>query len=172
MELTKKNRYLLALSALVVILVGGASIFWYTSRNVAVDGQDIPYDDDARVVVRVGDNEFQAEVAATQSKKQKGLSIYTADQFYGSQAMIFLFRDYSTPTFWMKDTTFDIDILWIRDNTIIDLDPNVEHPAPGVDDAILARYTPSEPVNIVLELPAGGADGISVGDTVTYEIVQ
>ena len=47
---------------------------------------------------------------------------------------------------------FCIDIVWIRDNTVIGFESNVCD-EPGVSDAELTRYPSPGEVSLVLELP-------------------
>jgi uncharacterized membrane protein (UPF0127 family) len=76
--------------------------------------------------------------------------------------MLFYFDDLSRPTFWMKDMKFPIDIVWMKDWTVIQIDQNI----PVEPNDKLTNYLPSSDINEVLELKAGQSakDGIVVGD--------
>jgi uncharacterized membrane protein (UPF0127 family) len=67
----------------------------------------------------------------------------------------------------MFDMHFDIDIVWIRDDRIVDVTPRARHDPPGE----LPIHRPREPANLVLEVPAGTAEklGWKIGDRVTVE---
>jgi uncharacterized membrane protein (UPF0127 family) len=61
----------------------------------------------------------------------------------------------------MKDMKFAIDIIWVKDNKIVDITPNVE-PQPNKSVFNLTVYYPSEAVDKVLELVAGTAEKYNI----------
>ena len=65
--------------------------------------------------------------------------------------MLFRYEQPGRHGFWMPDMHFDIDILWIRAGRIVHVEANVPH-----GDA-RTIYRPSEPADLVLEVPAGSA---------------
>lgn len=70
--------------------------------------------------------------------------------------------------FWMKDTLVPLDIAYIRDGTIVDIqrmEPCPEHDSAGD----CPSYPPAAPYDTALEVPADwfGEQGIAVGDAVT-----
>ncbi|MCR4263579.1 MAG: DUF192 domain-containing protein, partial [Candidatus Roizmanbacteria bacterium] len=71
------------------------------------------------------------------------------------------------PVFWMKGMEVPIDIIWIKDSTIIDIDKNAQ-PEPGISDTQLKRYSPNGSVDYVLEVRGGLSDekGFDIGDSV------
>jgi uncharacterized protein len=117
--------------------------------------------------VSIGENIIKVEVANTDSSRQKGLSgRATLDADSG---MLFVFDTNDvTPVFWMKDTLFPLDIIWINDNRIVKIDANVQPQDPETPDIQLVRYTSGVPVDYVLEVNAGytSSRGIVVGDAV------
>ena len=64
-----------------------------------------------------------------------------------------------------------IDIIWIKDNTIIDIDKSAQ-PESGISDAQLKRYSPDKPVDYVLEVKDGLSDerGFEVEDSVVVQL--
>jgi uncharacterized membrane protein (UPF0127 family) len=76
--------------------------------------------------------------------------------------MLFVFHDAVERTFWMKGVRFPIDIIWLRDNTIIGIAHDVQ-PEPDVSDDELTRYRSPGPVNAVLEVVAGTAEILHIG---------
>ncbi len=111
--------------------------------------------------------EIKAEVADSFTKRAKGLS--GRDMLGENDGMLFVFPSYHFYSFWMKEMKFPIDMLWIRDNRIVDISKNVPSPANESDD--LPHYSPREVVNYVLEVNAGFADvhGISVGSDIVID---
>ena len=68
-----------------------------------------------------------------------------------NHGMLFIFDNYLQPSFWMKDMHFPLDIIWIKDNTIVKIDKNV----PLENNQNLTKYKPQQPINKVLEVNAG-----------------
>lgn len=111
---------------------------------------------------------FIVEVADTPQKRSIGLS--EKKELGKSQGMLFLFDQKRTYHFWMKDMSFPIDIIWISQDTIVDITENV--PVPDTeDDNLLPRYSPKSPVDRVLEVNAGLVEKleIKVGDKITFD---
>jgi hypothetical protein len=107
-----------------------------------------------------------AEVADTDEKRELGLSYRSSlDENSG---MLFVFESPRIAYFWMKDMNFPLDIIWILDNKVIDIDKNVPIPKVGISLNQLPTYSPSEKINYALEVNAGFADKnkIKAGDEV------
>lgn len=117
-------------------------------------------------LVTIRDVEFFLDVADTPSEWQKGLSGRTSVPENGGMA--FVFREARNYHFWMKDTLVSLDIVWIANDHIIDLDSRIPVPTPGTKDTDLSVYTAQSKSSLVLEIPAGTIEkqGISVGDRV------
>jgi hypothetical protein len=81
--------------------------------------------------------------------------------------MLFLYNIKRPAVFWMKGMRFPLDIIWIADGKVVQIDKQAPH-EPGVADPDLKRYISNEPVDAVLEVNAGFAEknGIKVGDPV------
>jgi len=83
--------------------------------------------------------------------------------------MLFVFEQENIrQSFWMKDMNFAIDIIWISDEEIIQIDENIPPPDPGMPDSELKSYLPNQPIDYVLEVNAGFSDenNIKIGDPV------
>jgi uncharacterized protein len=102
--------------------------------------------------VVVGDIALEAEIADTASLRSRGLSY--REQLDPGTAMLFVFDGYSSHSFWMRGMRFCLDIVWIADDTIVGAAEKV-CPMPDTPETDLPRYTSDEPVNYVLEVPAG-----------------
>ncbi len=104
-------------------------------------------------IVSVNGREVKVEVADTDEKRQKGLSGRTS--LPENTGMLFVFNPQDVkPVFWMKDTLIALDIIWINDNKVVKVDVNVQPPKEGTPESALVRYTPSMPIDYVLEVPA------------------
>jgi len=109
---------------------------------------------------------LQVEIADNQEKRTNGLS--KRNILGPNEGMLFIFESKDIyPSFWMKDMTFPIDIIWINDDKITDINRVVDIQA-NVPDSKLKLYSPAKPVDYVLEVNAGFCTkyGIKVGDSV------
>ncbi len=102
----------------------------------------------------IGNNTYQIEIVTTKQDMAIGLSKYKSLPV--NQGMLFKFDDYGYHNFWMKNMNFDIDIIWLKNNKVVDIDQ--------------AYYTkpykiikPPRPINAVLELNINSP--IQIGQT-------
>lgn len=108
------------------------------------------------VPLLIEDQRLWVEVVTTPESITQGLSDRTEiGNGTPSQGMLFILPERRQPSFWMKNMHFDLDMIWIKDNQIVAITPNVPHPAAPQD--YLATYSPNQAVDMVLELPAGAA---------------
>lgn len=122
--------------------------------------------DGRQVKVRVDQSQVTAKVAADQASQAKGLM--GAPALPETQGMLFVYQQRVVPSFWMKGVTFPIDIVWVTNDTVTEVTPNVPPAAAGTADEALPHYSPSGPVTRVLEVTAGWAakHSIQPGDPV------
>jgi uncharacterized membrane protein (UPF0127 family) len=115
------------------------------------------------VTVSFGDTHIRAEIAGSTLSRARGLSY--RDELLDGRGMLFTFGAASRHTFWMKGMNFSIDIVWLRNDKVVDITPNVD-PQRGAMMTLLKTYSPKVPADDVLELPAGyaAAHNIRVGD--------
>jgi uncharacterized membrane protein (UPF0127 family) len=107
-------------------------------------------------MIVVGDKTISVELANTKTLRQKGLS--ERKSLEKNEGMLFIFDSMNTtPVFWMKDMNFEIDIIWINDEKIVNIDKNVQ-PEPGIKDSDLKQYKPNSVIDYVLEVNAGESD--------------
>ena len=113
--------------------------------------------------VIIGNNTWEAELAKTLVEKARGLS--HRESLGRDKGMIFFFDPQARESFWMKGMNFSLDMIWIRNNIVIDITKN----APPLKDSLQPLYySPKEPADMVLEVNAGQADefGVKIGDKV------
>lgn len=107
-------------------------------------------------IVLVNGREVKVEVADTDEKRKVGLA--GRQKLDENTGMLFVFNPQNVnPVFWMKDTLVALDLIWINDGKVVKIDANVQPPKPGTPDAQLTKYSPNQPVDYVLEVPAGFA---------------
>lgn len=115
--------------------------------------------------VKIGEIVIPVEVAKTEMQRKRGLS--NKESLPEGQGVLFVFAQKDIrPPFWMKDMNFAIDIIWIDDDKIVEIDKNIQPPAKDTPDSELTLYTPNQPIDYVLEVNAGFSEenNIEVGD--------
>jgi len=141
----------LLLTPLVVLII--LLIF---RPEVRTDIPTLTFDNGASVFI---------EIADTEKERRQGLSERVSLSVgYG---LLFIHETRETPSYWMKDMFFPIDIIWIDDGEVIGLTQNAEPENPA-----RTFYTPPSPVTHVLEVNAGFIEqrGISVGNTIDIKV--
>ncbi len=114
---------------------------------------------------KIGDVEIKVEIADDSSKRQKGLG--GRENLAENTGMLFIFEKPLRPQFWMKNVKFPLDIIWIKNNVVVDIIKNAAIPGSGASDDTLPRYVPNQEIDMALEVNAGFVDskGIKNGDT-------
>ncbi|MFT6069886.1 MAG: uncharacterized membrane protein (UPF0127 family) [Bacteriovoracaceae bacterium] len=97
---------------------------------------------------------IHVELALTKSDQAKGLSGRKKGSLKPNQGMLFLYREKSPKSFWMPDTYFDLDIIFLdKDLKILNIQRKVPH-HPGRDEPPAIARTPAIMSRHILELPA------------------
>jgi len=147
------NNFLIAIGIFVVIIsVAGFYNLILFKKNLN------------KVEVVINGMAFDVEVADTAVTQARGLSGRSGLE--ENKGMLFLFNSFSRRSFWMRGMKFSLDIIWINEKRIVDIDKNVPPPANGVID--FKMYSPSQPVDKVLEINAGLSEkyNIKIGDNI------
>ncbi len=112
--------------------------------------------------IKIGDNIFQAEIAADPIRREQGLS--NRKDLCGNCAMLFVFDKKSRYAFWMKEMNFNLDIIWIGGNEVVHIAKNVSRKKE------LEFIKPEREADKVLEINDGLADklDIKIGDRVKF----
>jgi len=136
---------------IVLILSFGSVLFFYVfpkKPHAEIDG-----------------HVFVVEIATTPQEQQTGLAKYTKIQQNFTMYFPFSHPDYYT--FWMKDMHFPIDILFLRNNTIVTIFSNVPVKSNYQD----YLYKPTQPSDAVMEISEGLSNryGFKDGDKVTLD---
>jgi uncharacterized membrane protein (UPF0127 family) len=113
------------------------------------------------------DTSVQVEIPTTQAASELGLGGRT--NLADTAGMLWLFDPPVRPSFWMKRMKIPLDFIWIKQNQVVDITPDV--PPPANANSPLPIYEPSVTVDAVLEVRAGfGLDHhIQVGDTLRLD---
>lgn len=147
----KQKNVIWLIIAAAVMLIGLA--FWIVFDRIQT----------MRYTVTIGDKIYSAELAETDQQRQRGLS--GRDGIAADEAMLFVFDSDAQHSIWMKGMKFSIDIIWLDEGRkVIHIEHNVKP-----DAEPYRSYRPESPARYVIELQAGQASKVSVGDTVTLE---
>ncbi len=144
----------------LAVLLIAISVFVYKSGLFSLGNSKYK-----QATIIIHGEKFRVEVADTLVLKALGLG--GREELMTGSGMFFVFDSLATRTFWMKDVKFPIDIIWIAGDKVVGF---AENTVPHANQALgeIARYQSPEPVDRVLEVPAGVVKevGIVVGDDV------
>lgn len=117
--------------------------------------------------LKIGNVEFTVEIADTAIARAQGLS--GRNKICETCGMLFVFDKPQIQNFWMKDMGFPLDMIFIRDNKVVEIVPNVPIPVAMQD---IPRVISSEESDKVLEVNAGFSkeNSIQIGDILTSNI--
>jgi uncharacterized membrane protein (UPF0127 family) len=155
-----KNRKSLICLGLLVLLLGGLVLpaaLPAGEKLVELSEYGNPL-----VWVTLGKVKVQAEVVGTPEKMYLGLG--KRPGLPEGRGMLFVMPSRQIQEFCMRDMRFALDFIWLVPGRVAGLTKNV---SPQDQQAC---YRSPEPVNYILEVPAGFCDrnGIKVGDTATW----
>ncbi|MBM3210375.1 DUF192 domain-containing protein [Candidatus Saccharibacteria bacterium] len=120
--------------------------------------------DMSTVVVRESGVRLPVRLAITEEEISTGLSETRA--LSRREGMLFVMPESRQWSFWMKDMTYAIDIVWIdASGGIIAIDESVLPDAPPH-----VQYQPPQPANYVLEVAAGVSREIGIKPGGSIEI--
>jgi uncharacterized membrane protein (UPF0127 family) len=103
-------------------------------------------ENDGRLPLRIGQNAFQVEVAATPQQRERGLMGRT--QLPANEGMLFVFERAAQPCFWMRNTPLPLSIAFIDDTGRI---TNLANMQPQTD----VQHCPTTKVRYALEVQQG-----------------
>lgn len=125
------------------------------------DNKDLEKIEQSTVIL--GGEEFVVKVSDNFLTRERGLS--GSLPLLDNEGMIFVFDKSDKHSFWMKDMSYSIDIIWI------DMDMRIVHIEKSLSpDTYPKSFSPKTPSLYVLEVLSGTSDrlGIKIGDTVQF----
>jgi uncharacterized membrane protein (UPF0127 family) len=121
--------------------------------------------------ISLGKTTIKVEIFDTQEKRHKGLA--DREMLNPNEGALFVFNEKKVqPAFWMKNMKFAIDIIWIADDKVSQIDKNIPAPEEGTREEDLKFYLPKEPIDYVLEVNTGFSEKnkIEIGTSVDLSI--
>lgn len=109
------------------------------------------------VKMKIGNQTFNLEVARTEAQQEKGLM--KRDSMEADHGMIFVFGEQVVRSFWMKNTRFPLDILFLDSGgKIVSIHQMRAYDETNTSSDLPAQYA------IELNKGAAAASGVKVGD--------
>ncbi len=108
---------------------------------------------------------FDVRVADEPQERTQGLMFL--EEMPEDEGMIFVFNQSDVYSFWMKNTYINLDMIWMeKDGSVVYVERNAtpckEEPCKSYNPGVKAKY--------VLEVNAGQAENVSVGDKAEINI--
>ncbi len=153
------------IASLIVFIMGcqlsGGQSLRAENRGIA---QYLPVD----AMVNINGIEIGLEVATT--PEQQALGLMHRTELGDKRGMLFPFKQSRPVGFWMKNTLIPLDIIYLRDQTVVTIHANV----PPCKVQQCPTYQSKGSVNQVIELEAGQAEtlGIKEGDRINVEYLS
>ena len=154
------KKVLLVSTLLLVVVAGVLFVQNYLKTGGFLSLQKTP-------TITINNHTFELSVADSQKEREVGLS--ETRSLPENQGMIFIFEKPDYYSFWMKNMTIPIDIIYINDQKIVTIHKNAQPPASQLESPII--YSPTQPSDKVLEIQAGLSEkyNFKKDDEVKYE---
>jgi len=106
---------------------------------------------------------FLVDVADTHETRRLGLG--GRDDLARDVGMWFDMGGTGPASFWMRGMRFPIDIVWISDDLVVTgVAERLPFPEPGTSASALPTYSSGVPIRYVLEINAGLAEELGIGE--------
>lgn len=142
-----------------IVILGAILLFGSKEEAMKQEVQEEVFEEKPFAIIN--DIEIELEIVRTDEEKARGLS--GRESLAANAGMLFLYDQQTTPSFWMKEMNFPIDIIWIGgDKRIVDITENI---AP---ETFPQLFRPRASVQYVLEVNATWAKNhnVAIGDEV------
>lgn len=155
------------IQAILLLLVTGIGLFLANPKGTP-NNLELPFLPQSPhfANLKINDKTIKVELADTPSKRSKGLG--GRESLAENEGILFIFPKADKYPFWMKGLKFPLDFIWIKDDKVVDILPDIPPPTAGAPDSSLPIYSSKTEVDKVLEVNAGTAQQLNIkeGDTV------
>ncbi|WP_243834432.1 DUF192 domain-containing protein [Maribacter caenipelagi] len=160
MKTIHKNSVILMVVALLLFSCKEES-----KKTIATQSVDFTHEGDLSVFLNSSDTvktKFNIEFAETDYETQTGLMYRKGMK--NNQGMLFIFPDERMHSFYMKNTEFSLDIIYIKEDLKI---ASFQENAQPLNETGLSSQVP---IKYVLEINGGLAQelGLSIGDSISF----
>ncbi|MEP2278315.1 DUF192 domain-containing protein [Maribacter sp.] len=152
-----------------VILMAAALLLFSckeeSKKTITTQSIDFTHEGDATIFLNASDTvktKFNIEFAETDYETQTGLMYRKGME--DNQGMLFIFPDQRMHSFYMKNTEFPLDIIYIKEDLKI---ASFQENAQPLNETGLSSQVP---IKYVLEINGGLAQelGLSIGDSISF----
>lgn len=171
------KKFLIPLASVAIFIIVGSVLGYNLTKNSpksSIESAISPlFPKKDKKFITVGETKVFVEIADTPSEWQIGLSEHSS--LGANEGMLFVFdRENTRPSFWMEGMDFDIDIIWINDGKVTQIEQNVPKPEPDTPSSELPLYQPYDVIDYVLEVNAGYVKEkrIAVADNVDFSQLE
>ena len=163
MRLSNRSKILVVAAVIVAFVVG----FFYSGS----DPVEMVRSKELKTQVVAGNSIIDVTLADTPALRAQGLG--GVKSLADNEGMLFIFESKDTqPPFWMKGMIMAIDIIWINDGLVVQVNSDLQPPDFGTSDDDLDFYIPREPIDYVLEVRAGLSEKLNLIEGTLIEITQ
>lgn len=161
------KKLFITLGAFFLVIVG-LGIFYQNFTNQSFTPETKKDDE---TYVSINGNAIRVEIVETNADKAKGLS---GRKYLGEgDGMLFdLISENSPHMFWMKDMLIPLDIIWITNDKIFQIDANIQPPELNTPDKELEKIVVDEKIDYVLEVNAGYTEANDVKEGDNFQFIK
>lgn len=167
LEENYKKTILILFAAFTVLTLTLVTLLPSLSTTETIDKHGNPITDESIAIVKhVNSNTLlELEVAASSHKRQAGLMNRT--ELDSNKGMLFIFSNEQPLSFWMKDTSISLDIIFLnKDLKVISISSNTK------TEQTTEIYSSNGQSQYVIETVAGWAESANVEIDDSFEIVS
>ena len=117
-----------------------------------------------KIFENIGGKNFSLEIASSEVERELGLGKRNSLAIDGG--MIFVFDKPDIYGFWMKDTKFPLDIIWLNENCV------VVGKATMLPESFPKVFNPDFPAKYAIELPVGSALSVRESDVLSCSEIK
>tara|TARA_R110002167_G_scaffold106601_1_gene273282 strand:+ start:1825 stop:2319 length:495 start_codon:yes stop_codon:yes gene_type:complete len=161
---------MLKLKSIIWVLIAAFPLVFssckeHAKKTISTQQIEFTHEGNLNVYLNTSDSlktNFDIEFAETDYETQTGLMYRKGMK--NNQAMLFIFPDVATHSFYMKNTEFSLDIIYIKEDMTI---ASMQENAKPFNESGLSSMAP---IKYVLEINGGLAEelGISIGDRISF----
>ena len=152
----KFQKNLISIVLIIILLVLGVFFLVSMRKSNLSETQTISEN--------IGGKVFLLEIASNEASRELGLG--KRDSLVDDDGMIFVFDKLDKYGFWMKDTKFPLDILWLNENC------TVVGKASMYPESFPKAFYPDFPALYAIEIPINSAKNIKESDTLSCEKIK
>ena len=171
--MTNSRKRVFGLTIIILVILAGISVLIivkhdHSDKTIYVDHINVPFRSDGRLeFISPNRNDTLAviEIQIVKSDEEITRGLMDRDSMLPNRGMLFIFSNEAQRTFWMKNTRFSLDIIFIdHEKTIRYI---ADHTTPYSENPIPGFY----PALYVLEVNAGFCEknGITPGTLIDFQ---